>query len=116
MLHCNMTSFIDIQLGLEDLLADLHYARKHDKLGRLASLAYCEVMGWARRADKSDVAETALRMFYEIPCLSKDEFLQGIDNLIATLELHESEYMRTNARYLVNASGTGIPLNRSLSL
>lgn len=103
MLHCNMTNPVDIQLGLEDLLANLHFARKHDQLGRLALLAYCEVKGWARRAGKADVADTALRMFSTNPCLSKDEFLAGIDNLVATLELHEYEYQRTNARYSTNA-------------
>jgi hypothetical protein len=104
MLQRNMTNSIDIQLGLEDLLADLHHARKHDQLGRLALLAYCEVKGWARRAGKSDVADTALRMFSQNPCLSKHAFLAGIDGLISTLELHEHEYQRVNARYAVDAS------------
>ena len=104
MLHCNMTISIDIQLGLEDLLADLHYACKNDQLGRLALLAYCEVKGWARRAGKLDVADAALRMFSENPCVSKDEFLQGVDKLIATMEWHECEYKRTNALYAMNAS------------
>lgn len=99
MLQCNMTESLNIQLGLEDLLANLHYARKHDQLGRLALLAYCEVKGWARRAGKPDVADTALRMFSDNPCPSKQEFLKGIDQLIATLELHESEYARHNPRY-----------------
>ncbi|NVO06507.1 MAG: hypothetical protein HXX19_11515 [Rhodoferax sp.] len=99
-----MTYSIDIQLGLEDLLADLHFARKHDELGRLALLAYCDVKGWARRAGKSDVADTALRMFSENPCLSKEAFLAGIDSLIATLELHEREYQRNNARYAQGAA------------
>jgi hypothetical protein len=103
MLHCNMTNSIDIQLGLEDLLANLHFARKHDQLGRLALLAYCEVKGWARRAGKSDVADTALRMFSDNPCISKDAFLAGIDGLIATLELHEREFQRTYARNATNA-------------
>jgi hypothetical protein len=102
MLHCNMINSIDIQLGLEDLLADLHHARKHDQLGRLAFLAYCEVKGWARRAGKSDVADAALRMFSHNPCISKSEFLAGIDGLISTLELHESEYQRIND----NCTGT----------
>jgi hypothetical protein len=97
MLHCNMIKSIDTQLRLEDLLADMHFARKHDQLGRLALLAYCEVKGWARWAGKLDVADTALRMFSENPCLSKEEFLTNIDKLIALLELHEHEYQRTNA-------------------
>jgi hypothetical protein len=104
MLHCNMTNSLNTQLALEDLLADLHYARKHDELGRLALLAYCEVKGWARQAGKPDVADIALRMFSENPCLSKEEFLQSIDSLIATLQLHEDEYLRNNARFSATAS------------
>ena len=99
MLQCNMTNALQTQLLLEDLLADLHFARKSDQLGRLALLAYCEVKGWARQAHKPDVADTALRMFLENPCVSKDEFLQGIDGLIATLELHAQAYRRQNARF-----------------
>jgi hypothetical protein len=104
MLQCNMTHILAIQLGLEDLLADLHFARRHEELGRLALLAYCEVKGWARRAGKPDVADKALQMFSENPCLSKNEFLAGIDNLIATLELHEKEYQRTHSQYAVDSS------------
>jgi hypothetical protein len=102
MLHCNMTQLLDTQLALEDLLADLHFARKHDELGRLALLAYCEVKGWARRAGKPDVADKALDMFTDNPCLTRDQFLDGIDNLIETLERHEKEYLRINARHAQN--------------
>jgi len=108
MLQCNMTNYINTQLALEDLLADLHHARKHDQLGRLALLAYCEVKGWARRAGKPDVADTALRMFSENPSLSKAEFLQSIDSLIATLELHEEEYQRRNSRFASAAPAAGL--------
>ena len=88
-----MTSDLHNQLALEDLLADLRFARKHGELGRLALLAYCEVKTWARRTGESEVAEMALRMFSENPHLRKEDFLQGIDNLIAKLELHESCYV-----------------------
>ena len=99
MLHCNMTNHFDSQLALEDLLADLQFARRNEQIGRLALLAYCEVKGWARRAGKVDVAEVALKMFSENPCLSKEDFLVGIDALIETLELHEREYLRINRRF-----------------
>jgi hypothetical protein len=104
MLHCNMNTSLDIQLGLEDLLADLHFARRDDKLGRLALLAYCEVKGWARRAGKPYVADEALRMFSESPCLSKQEFLERVDNLIATLERHQNEYQRLSGGYSIRAA------------
>jgi hypothetical protein len=86
------TSFA-IQLGLEDLLADLHYARRSQALGRLALLAYCEVKSWARQAGKPDIADGATKMFTETPCICKEEFLSNIDRLIATLECHQ----RSNA-------------------
>lgn len=96
MLQCNMTTPLNIQLALEDLLAELRYARRHDQLGRLALLAYCEVKGWARMSGRPDLAEMSLRMFSEKPSVSKLEFLEDIDSLIAILELHEEEYRRTN--------------------
>ena len=89
----------NIQLVLEDLLADLYFARRHDELGRLALLAYCDVKRWARIASKPDVADTALRMFSEIPCVSKADFLQSIDMLISMLELHDQQYQRSNAPF-----------------
>lgn len=91
-----MVSSLNIQLSLEDLLADLRYARRHDQLGRLALLAYCEVKGWARISGRPDLADISLRMFLEKPSVSKMQFLESIDSLIATLELHEKEYQRAN--------------------
>ena len=94
-----MNKSIATQLILEDLLADLNYARKHDQLGRLALLAFCELKGWARQAGKPEIADMAMRMFSENPCRSKGEFLQSIDRLIATLQLHENEFQRSNTQY-----------------
>lgn len=79
-------------LLLKDLLADLHFARKHEQLGRLALLAFCDVKRWARLAGKHEVADTALRMFSSIPCINKVDFLQSIDKLIEMLELHDQQY------------------------
>jgi hypothetical protein len=95
MLQRNMDHSLGIQLGLDDLLADLHYARRAQELGRLALLAYCEVKGWARQAGKPDIADDAMKMFTENPCVSRDEFLTRIDTLIATLERHQQECQRT---------------------
>ena len=89
---------------LEDLLADLQFARRHSMLGRLALLAYCDTKGWARQAGKPDIADKALKMFTETPCLTRDEFLEGIDSLIATLERHLVEYQRNQNRYLSEPS------------
>lgn len=91
MLHRNMMPTPSIQIELEDLIADFRFARRADKLGRLALLAYCDCKAWARRAAKPDVANTALAMFTENPCLSKDEFLERIDHLISLLESHRKD-------------------------
>ena len=108
-LRGNMNQSQNIHLLLEDLLADLHYARKHDQLGRLALLAFCDVKRWARLAGKHEVADTALQMFSAIPCISKVDFLQSIDKLIAMLELHDQQYQWNNVGFITSVSG-GSPL------
>jgi hypothetical protein len=99
MLHCNMNTSLAIQFALDDLLADLLHSRRTHDLGRLALLAYCEVRGWARQAGKPDIAESAMKMFTENPCVSKEEFLANIDSLITTLERHQQAYQQASAPY-----------------
>lgn len=95
MLHCNMTTSHSIQLGLEDLLADLHHARRHQELGRLALLAYCEVRSWARQAGESCISEHSTQIFTQDPCVSKEDFLGKVDLLIAALERLQATYPDT---------------------
>ena len=86
MLHCNMKTASSLQLGLEDLLADLHHARRVGDLGRLALLAYCEVRRWARDAGDSVIAEHASELITGSPHVSREVFLAHIDDLIHELE------------------------------
>jgi hypothetical protein len=86
MLHCNMTSITALQLGLDDLLADLRHARRGGDLGRLALLAYCEVRRWARDAGEVNVAQHAAEMITANPHASRAQFLERIDELIHELE------------------------------
>lgn len=86
MLHCNMYASISLQLGLEDLIAELRHARRCSELGRLALLAYCDARCWARQAGVLSVAEYSSAMFSEQPHKSRDEFLEQIDHLIFELE------------------------------
>lgn len=90
MLHCNMSASdafdISLQLGLEDLLGDLQFARRNGDLGRLALLAYCEVRRWARVAGEQDLAKHSLEIINNIPHASRDEFMAAIDDLIVELE------------------------------
>ncbi len=92
MLQCNMTISLSIQLGLEDLLADLHYARRHEELGRLALLCYCEVRSWARQAGEPGIAEHSTQIFTQDPCVSKRVFLAKVDLLIAALRELQADY------------------------
>lgn len=86
MLQCNMTRATSLQLGLEDLLADLRHARRLDDLGRLALVAYCEVRRWARDAGDHILAEHASELITSSPHASREAFLAQIDSLIRELE------------------------------
>jgi hypothetical protein len=87
MLHCNMhISPVPIQLGLEDLLGELQYARRNGDLGRLALLAYCEVRRWARAAGEETLAKHATVLVTHNPPVSREAFLNEVDGLIIRLE------------------------------
>jgi hypothetical protein len=92
MLRCNMTTATSIQLGLEDLLADLHHARRHQELGRLALLCYCELRSWARQAGEPGIGERSTTMFTQHPSVCKEEYLEMVDALIAELEGLQPRY------------------------
>jgi hypothetical protein len=61
------TASRQLQLGLDDLLGDLRYARRSVDLGRLALLSYCEVRRWARLAGDEDLAAQAAAMITRAP-------------------------------------------------
>lgn len=75
-----------LQLGLDDLLAELQHARRYDELGRLALLAYCDVRSWARQAGEMGVAHHSTAIFTEHTHTNKETFLQQVDDLIAELQ------------------------------
>lgn len=87
MLQRNMTTFnAPLQLGLEDLLADLQHARRTGDMGRLALLAYCEVRRWARLAGEPELADRSTELITRHPHASRDQFMEQIDGLIVALE------------------------------
>lgn len=87
MLQCNMNTYpAPIQLGLEDLLGELQYARRNGDLGRLALLAYCEVRRWARAAGEDALAEHATVLVTHSPTASREAFMHEMDGLIVQLE------------------------------
>ena len=77
---------MNLQLGLEDLLADLRHARRQGNLGRLALISYCEVRRWARDAGEHDLAELSSGLISSSPHASRETFLAHIDHLIFDLE------------------------------
>lgn len=90
MLHCNILFAMNIspslQLDLEDLLADLHHARRSGDLGRMALLCYCEVRRWARKAGQADLAAVSAAMITGSPHASRQAFLEDMDKLVQQLE------------------------------
>lgn len=104
MLHCNMKTSLELQLRLDDLLAELQHARRNDELGRLALLIYCEVRCWARQTDETDLAEYSGAMFTEQPHASREVFLTQVDWLIAKLEELSQKYYAPLAGQAARAS------------
>lgn len=75
-----------LQLGLEDLLGEMYFARRNGDLGRLALLAYCEVRRWARVAGEQALADQSSGLIHNSPHADRDEFIARIDALIVELE------------------------------
>lgn len=95
---CDMSaSPLHLQLGLEDLLADLRHARRRGDLGRLALLAYCEVRRWARMAGDQRLAEHSSELITHGPHASREEFLAQVDDLIGELERVRPEQIQQKA-------------------
>lgn len=92
MLHCNMHTSLELQLRLDDLLAELQHARRNNELGRLALLIYCEVRLWARQANEPMLAAHAGTMFTEQPHVSRAVFLAEVDSLIAQVSAVSQKY------------------------
>ncbi len=94
MLHRNMSaSTVRLQLGLEDLLGDLQYARRAADLSRLALLAYCEVRRWARMAGEQELAAHSSELVTHSPHASREDFLAEVDELIIELEQARSRVL-----------------------
>ena len=94
MLHCNMIArSVPLQLGLEDLLGDMHHARRSLDLGRLAWLSYCEVRRWARQAGENGLADRSTALITRNPHASRDQFMEQIDGLIDELERAHSRVL-----------------------
>lgn len=82
---------------LDDLLADLHHARRHGDLGRLAFVAYCDVRRWAREAGRPVLAEMATRLVTDSPHRSREAFLVQIDQIIGSLEALQTRHTPASA-------------------
>ena len=107
MLHCNMNTDLTLQLGLDDLLADLRHARRGGDLGRLALLAYCEVRRWARKAGEPELAARSSRLITSSPHPSREVFLDSIDQLIDGLAQVRPKYQCGPTD---SAAATGAPV------
>ena len=87
MLHRTMNALTpQLKLGLEDLLADLSYARRTGDLGRLALVSYYEVRRWAKMAGDPDLVEHSSVLLMGHPHNDRASFLADADRLIGELE------------------------------
>jgi hypothetical protein len=87
MLHCTMDTLSQsLMLGLEDLVADVSYARRREDLGRLALLCYCELRPWARQAQEKRLAELTWALSTSATPVTRTQFLQQVDLVIEELE------------------------------
>jgi hypothetical protein len=95
LLQRNMTNPVEsLQLGLEDLLGEMYFARRTGDLGRLALLAYCEVRRWARVAGEQALADQSSGLIHNSPHADRDEFIARIDALIDELENARARVLR----------------------
>jgi len=107
MLRCNMSnSSISLQLGLEDLLGDLQFARRSGDLGRIALLAYCEVRRWARMAGEQELETQSSDIVNNSPHTNREEFMAEIDSLITKLEQARSRIVGESPTAQAEASHT----------
>ena len=83
-----------LQLGLEDLLGEMYFARRSGDLGRLALLAYCEVRRWARVAGEQVLADQSSGLIHNSPHADRDEFMARVDALIVELEHARARVVR----------------------
>lgn len=79
-------SSVSLQLGFEDLLGDLQFARRSEDLGRLALLVYCDVRHWARAAGEDNLAKQSSALISNGPHASRDDFIAEVDHLIDELQ------------------------------
>jgi len=105
MLHCTMPPLSDnLQHGLDDLVADVAYARRHETLGRLALLCYCDLRPWARRAEEERLADLTWTLSTLGPPVNRALFLRRIDVVIQELEEVCRRAARTEAAELLSAA------------
>ena len=86
-----MAEISDLQSALEDLLAQLWYARRTGDLGRLAHLSFSEVARWGRTAQESLLTRRARELLADCPYDNREDLLWAIDRLIADVEFAHSQ-------------------------
>jgi hypothetical protein len=93
MLRCTMNANPNaaLQLHLEDVLGDLHHARRVDDLGRLVLVTYWDVRRWARSAHREALASRAGDLIKSQPQPSRAACLEIVDDVIRELERIQAE-------------------------
>jgi hypothetical protein len=87
-----MVTATQLRTGLEDVLAELHHARRSGDLGRLAVLSYCDLKRWARIAGHESLARRSWELIFNCPHATHDDFLSAADTLIQDAEFALCSY------------------------
>lgn len=95
MLHCTMNAHQNsaLRLHLDDVLGDLHYARRMDNLGRLVHVTYWDVRRWARLAHREALASRAADLIRSQPQPSREACLEIVDDVIRELQRIQAEFV-----------------------
>jgi hypothetical protein len=86
MLQCSMDANNRLRLALEDVLAELWYARRNDDLGRLTALVHLELRRWARVAGEELLGQRSQELVLGCPHSNRQELVSQIDRLIGQAE------------------------------
>lgn len=88
----NANSNSALQLHLEDVLGELHHARRMDDLGRLVHVTYWDVRRWARSAHREALASRAADLILSQPQPSRAACLEIVDDVIRELERIQAQF------------------------
>jgi hypothetical protein len=104
---------LNLDMHLEDVLGELHHARRMDDLGRLVLVTYWDVRRWARSVRREALASRAGELICAQPLPSRAACLEIVDDVIRELERIQAEAAH-GLQDLHDGSGAGFEAARRM--